>query len=266
MTMISRAQWGARNPKRITAMPGPVHGIACHYEGVDLGDYSADSVPGRVKAIQAFHMGGQNWDDIAYSALVDRFGRVFVGRGPGVRTAANGTNDANAHYYAVCFLMGPNDHLTDEAKAGWLEARRWLQETGGAGNQIQPHSNFFNTSCPGNPARIWVNAGAPSPGLWSPPPSGSMVVLGAPIQPAPNAYEPDTVEVIVALMPTVQQGSTGQFAKIAQGLLCANGRTVSIDGNFGPDSVAKLREWQGKVGIVSDGICGPQTWRRLMCV
>lgn len=270
MTIITRAQWEARSARRTTRIAGPVVGIAGHWEGIQLGDYSAGSVPGRIRNIQAFHMDRQGWDDIAYSALVDRFGRVWAGRGPTVRTAANGTNYANDHFYAVCILMGPGDTLTDAAKAGWLEAREWLRRNGDAGAKTPPHSILHSTSCPGDDVRKWLNDGVPSPGLWTPPDisiesaasnsSGSIRI--------PELINPDvySIESEVAQMPVVQQGSDGQHVRILQGLLVANGRNVAVDGDFGAKTATALREWQAAVGLTADAIAGPKTWRRLLCV
>lgn len=255
-TIISRAAWGARAPKRITRIAGPVRGVAGHYEGSGLGSYPPDSVAAIVRQIQNFHMDTRGWDDIAYSALVDRFGRVWEGRGPGRRSAANGTNDSNDHYYAVCLIMGPADTLTPDMKRGWLDARAWLQTHGNAGPETPPHSTFIATACPG-PARNWFLNGCPAPGD-SPTPTPAPTP-----QPDNNDY---SVETEVAQLPTVQQGSNGQFVRICQGLLVANGRSVGVDGDFGAKTTAALTDFQGAVGLDTDGVCGPKTWRRLLCV
>jgi hypothetical protein len=61
---------------------------------------------------------------------------------------------------------------------------------------------------------------------------------------------------------TVKQGSTGKMAKMCQqqiNLLAGQG--VVEDGNFGPQSVAALKNVQGVLGVTADGICGQQTWQ-----
>lgn len=77
--------------------------------------------------------------------------------------------------------------------------------------------------------------------------------------PAPDRKDDDMNRI-----PVVRQGDRGQFAKNVQGLLVAAGRNVKIDGDFGPASVAALKEWQGAVGITADGIAGPTTYRHLL--
>lgn len=261
MTIVLRSQWGARPPKDRTRISGPVRGVARHYEGTTLGNYRHDSCAGRVRSIQNYHMDHNGWSDIAYSFLVCIHGTVFEGRGPGIRTAANGTNDANAHYYAGCIIIGPGDPLTDQAKAGWLEGRSWLQGAGGAGSETPPHSQLFSTACPGDAFRNW-NIGDFHAAVIPVPPGAGAPIVGAPGA-SPDYY---TVEATVASMPTIQQGNKGQFTRILQGLLVANGRNVTVDGDFGGGTRAALVDFQHATGLAADGVCGAQSWRRLLCV
>lgn len=160
MTMfVTRAQWGAKAPT-VTQPIGPgVWGCAIHYEGVNLGVYPHAECDDKVRGIQAFHMNTRKWADIAYSAIVCQHGYIYVGRGPGVRTAAQGTDTGNAHYYAVCHLAGPDDPFTDAEKLACIDACNWLSP----GTQRKPHSYFHATECPGLERRIWVLAGMPAP-------------------------------------------------------------------------------------------------------
>jgi peptidoglycan hydrolase-like protein with peptidoglycan-binding domain len=36
---------------------------------------------------------------------------------------------------------------------------------------------------------------------------------------------------------------------------------VTEDGQFGPKSVAALKNVQGVLGVPADGVCGPKTWQ-----
>lgn len=261
MTIISRAQWGARAPRQRTRLAAPARGVVRHYEGVTVSPYGHGGCAGRVRNIQAHHMDRLGWDDIAYSFIVCRHGEVFEGRWAHVRTAANGTKEANASYYAGCILIGPDDELTPETKAGWLEGRNELRRITGAGPETPPHSQMVATPCPGGPFRDWALDGpAPAPLPHSPQKSTLVSIVEA------AAMKDYTVEAVTMFLPTIRQGSSGQHVKILQGLLTANGRPVAVDGSFGGDTAAKLKEWQGKCGLAADGICGPVTWRRLLCI
>jgi len=90
------------------------------------------------------------------SHLVCRHGYVFVGRGFGARSAANGTVAANDRYFAVCFLGDDSkgrDDVTREARVMLarlvMEYRRRYPKA----RQVRPHSAFTATECPGDELR-----------------------------------------------------------------------------------------------------------------
>jgi hypothetical protein len=99
------------------------------------------------------------WCDIAYNHVFCRHGYVFEGRGFGLRSAAQGTNDGNSHYFAVCFLGNDNvrrDDVTDVGRRALseliLEYRRRYRHA----QQVHPHSFFHPTSCPGDELRRYI--------------------------------------------------------------------------------------------------------------
>lgn len=148
MILVTRNVWGARAPKAPPTPLASAKGVGLHWEGGELGDYAHDSCNAKLHTIQNFHMDSRGWNDIAYSAVVCRHGVIYEARGVGVRTAANGTNDSNAHYYAVCGLMGQEDTITSAMRNGLIDAVNWLRNHG-AGFEVYPHSHFFPTACPG---------------------------------------------------------------------------------------------------------------------
>jgi hypothetical protein len=82
------------------------------------------------------------------------------------------------------------------------------------------------------------------------------------VPPPRTSVESDEMD----LLPVLQQGATGQPVRNLQGLLCAAGRTVDIDGEFGPGTDAALRAWQAAVQAPGgvDGVAGAGTWGRLL--
>jgi len=177
MKFVSRAEWGARWASSSTSIT-PV-GVAVHWEGPHMGTPTHDRCAGIVRGFQAFHMDTNGWADIAYSAVVCPHGYVFEGRGRGHRTAANGSNDGNQRFYAVCFMGGEGDVFTDEARDGINDAIDWL-----GGGQITGHRDHTDTACPGDEIYAWVQAGHPRSGVTEPPPT-------RPPEPPPDLEVPD---------------------------------------------------------------------------
>ena len=56
-------------------------------------------------------------------------------------------------------------------------------------------------------------------------------------------------------MNTIKLGSKGDNVKLLQKYL-----GITVDGNFGPMTDKKVREWQKSKGLTPDGIIGPKSW------
>lgn len=56
-------------------------------------------------------------------------------------------------------------------------------------------------------------------------------------------------------METIKLNSKGEDVKILQKFLGLN-----PDGNFGPNTLKKVIEWQKSQGLVADGVIGPKSW------
>lgn len=66
-----------------------------------------------------------------------------------------------------------------------------------------------------------------------------------------------------AMPPTIRRGSRGLDVSALQTLLKKHGSSVSVDGDFGPQTEAIVKTFQEHSGIHADGIVGPQTWKAL---
>lgn len=100
---------------------------------------------------------------------------------------------------------------------------------------------------------------------------GGIVGYGRPTysgsNPDPTPQPPGGDEL---MWPTVQNGSTGHYAKLVQALLVVHARDLVgdadkfIDGEFGPNSTRVLKTWQTRTNTLqADGVCGVKTWRWL---
>ena len=88
-------------------------------------------------------------------------------------------------------------------------------------------------------------------------------------QPAPTPTPEPQPSGKIEGLPVVQSGSRGDAAKILQGALIAQGYpcgSSGIDGVFGVNSVAALKNYQKARGLTADGIAGPATWGKLLGV
>jgi len=64
--------------------------------------------------------------------------------------------------------------------------------------------------------------------------------------------------------PLVRRGDQAHPVPSLQYLLRANGRSVTVDGIFGPNTEAAVRAFQQSKGLAVDGIVGPNTWSALI--
>lgn len=70
-------------------------------------------------------------------------------------------------------------------------------------------------------------------------------------------------------LPELSKGTQGETVRAMQALLQLNGcklEKYGADGDFGGETEAAVKEYQKKVGICADGICGPVTWGKLLGV
>jgi N-acetylmuramoyl-L-alanine amidase len=161
MRLVKRREWGARRARgRERLDPAQVRGVALHYSAMN-----ADERPdhrecaGRVRAMQRFHMEQRGWLDVAYNHIACVHGYVFVGRGFGVRSAANGTKPANDRYFAVCFLGDDTKGRADVTPAAFAALGDLLRSYDRRVPRllrVRPHSDFVATPCPGDELRAYI--------------------------------------------------------------------------------------------------------------
>lgn len=87
----TRASWGARPAKSTPNYAAKVQ-LAVVHHSESSNDYSEAGVPAALRSIQAYHMDGRGWDDIAYNFVVDKFGGIWEGRGGGIDRAVVGAH------------------------------------------------------------------------------------------------------------------------------------------------------------------------------
>lgn len=179
--IISRAEWGADESLRCGA-PQYDNGVraAVLHHTAGSNDYSPLESAGIVKAIYTYHAKTLGWCDIAYNALVDKYGQVFEGSAGGLTKPVEAfhTGGFNRNTWGVAMIGNfddvpptPIQLRTVGRLLGWrlgmdgvdpkstvaLESAGSHYTTFPAGAvadlpTIFTHRDVGNTDCPGNAA------------------------------------------------------------------------------------------------------------------
>jgi uncharacterized protein with LGFP repeats len=110
--IISRAEWGANEAVRCgrTQYDPAVRAAVIHHTA-ENNDYAPEDSAGIVQAIYAYHTRTLGWCDIAYNALVDKYGQVFEGRAGGITRPVQGahTGGFNRETWGVAMIGNFDD-------------------------------------------------------------------------------------------------------------------------------------------------------------
>ncbi len=96
--------------------------------------------------------------------------------------------------------------------------------------------------------------------------TGMVVTMAAGAATAAVAAPQHPAKVVKALQwPAVKQNAQGNRVRTIQYLLNQRGYKVTVDGKFGPDTTAKVKDFQKARGITPvDGVVGDKTWPKLI--
>jgi uncharacterized protein with LGFP repeats len=179
--IINRAGWGADEGMRC---PNPQYdrgiraGIVHHTAGSN--EYAPQDSAGIIRSIYEYHTRTLGWCDIAYNALVDKYGQVFEGRAGGIDKPVEGahTGGFNRDTWGVAMLGNfdqvPPTQVQLENTGRLLGWRLGLDHIDPKGTVVLPsaggsfskfpfgatptlptiftHRDVGNTECPGNAA------------------------------------------------------------------------------------------------------------------
>ncbi len=169
--ILRRDAWGARPPKYAYSYTRAGHVGVHHTASVD--DFAAATraeCAARLRAIQAFHMDTNGWNDIGYAWVVCRHGDVFQGReddddSTDVLGAHDGFNRGSTGLSLLGYFHPPYDqHPTAEQLDSLVDLIAWisglrgidpegrsLYEAFGADvDNVYGHREVKETSCPGD--------------------------------------------------------------------------------------------------------------------
>lgn len=184
-SIITCPQWGARPPRHeaelVTASQRIIfHHTAGHHPEISPpGDReSRDEAVAYARAVQAFHMDVNGWDDSGHNFLVCRNGLVLQGRWHTVSAIEGRRMVRSAHCPGENGQVGiEHEHVgTETMTAAQAEASAWLQAWVAYRYRqtrplpVRPHSDFYATSCPGSLvsaiARVHARAAVLLENMW----------------------------------------------------------------------------------------------------
>lgn len=227
-TLERRSTVGLIAPDSRPRFPGPLRGVTAHWNGPAMGlaGRPHSECRARWRGVQHFHMVTRGWADVAYSAAVCHHGIVMEGRGPGVRTAANGTYAGNNSWYAIFFMVGGNE----ESSSAMLRAAKWYAYTHLGTRNWNRHSDHKATTCAGTVNKYISGGNISTSGV-------------------ERNY--------------ITEGDQGQAVKNWQrDLLKWDSLALpkfGADGDFGDETTKWTLKFQKSVGINVDGLVGPAT-------
>ena len=185
--MTMRAQWGARpfgtGPTPCPA--GPEYADALHFavvhHTVNSNNYLPGDTPAMMRAIQAYHMNFNQYCDIAYNFVIDKYGQLFEARDGGITQPVIGGHAGGFNTGSVGVALLGDYTSTGPTTAQWnvlVHLLRWRLSVGRVdpsvgywdivrsspcncqnwpvgtyvylANAIVTHRDLDRTACPGN--------------------------------------------------------------------------------------------------------------------
>ena len=171
-----------------------------------------------------------------YQTLDHSDGAWAVGDGKG----KYGITNRNSINIEIC-VNPETDYYVAVDKAEQLAAQL-LKQYGWGTDHLKRHYDASRKNCP---RRIQAE------GLWP-----EFVQKTATYMKGHTVTLTNKIEV---QFPVIQKGSKGTAVSMLQAML-----GVSVDGDFGNDTEASLKAFQKNVKITTDGICGTDSWKKVV--
>ena len=171
-TVHPRSAWTTVPPKGITKVSWPSIKVVNIHWPASKGRAARDKagIAAALRGWQRDHMNpkpkGRGWRDIAYNVAVDLNGDVWELRGWDVQDGgvADRSDDVT-----ILLIMGKDDKMTDQMKAGVLWCMREFEARKGGPLRRTHHGALQSTDCPGPEATAWSKAGFPAPATTTTP-------------------------------------------------------------------------------------------------
>ncbi len=125
--VISRADWGARNPDKICGNIVAPYRISIHHTALPASD--GGDPEARMRQMQAYHIDTNGWCDIGYHFVVSQSGNIYQGRSDERRPGAHvgNQNSGNVGISLIGDYSGTEPGATQLSST--VEIVRWVAET-----------------------------------------------------------------------------------------------------------------------------------------
>lgn len=81
MEIVSRKDWGARDPVMVEKFPGIIPFVIIHHSYIPSACFDSETCQKAMRSMQDFHQIERGWNDIGYSFGIGGDGKVYQGRG-----------------------------------------------------------------------------------------------------------------------------------------------------------------------------------------
>ena len=115
-TIITRAQWGAAEPRGPWGVADSVKVAIVHHTAGSNNYTTQASAAQQIRNDQAYHQNGRGWYDIGYNFIVDKFGNIYEGAAGSIDQAKIGAHTAGFNTGTVGIsMLGDYTSLTPPA-------------------------------------------------------------------------------------------------------------------------------------------------------
>jgi hypothetical protein len=166
VTLHPRSDWTTVKAANAHPLnPDVVRGTAVHWNGPAVPASALTDPRAYLEGVRRFHVNGNGWSDIAYNLAVDQTGDLWVLRGLGHMSAANGDTEQNTKWLAVLCIIGQGQTPSARMLAGLAAAVELVRDRYPNARGITTHAAIRPepTACPGPDLKAAVASGLTTP-------------------------------------------------------------------------------------------------------
>ncbi|WP_255951045.1 peptidoglycan recognition protein family protein [Streptomyces odontomachi] len=243
--------WNARPPTSAVSLAGnnPNKILVHHTDFPNTPDATQADSFAIAKEIQDLHIDHNGWIDSGQHFTISRSGVIMEGRHRSLERLKAGSNMVvGAHCpgqnSSAIGIENNGTYMTEAPPAVLYGALTGMcayicWQYGLSASEIYGHRDFLSTTdCPGDV-------------LYGMLPQLRLDVA-AEVDPGGRVW------------PSLGQGTDGENVRALQYLLTQTGRSLGVDGDFGPATASAVEDFQKAAGLTVDGVAGATTWELLV--